>query len=311
MRQFTNDFHEWHRMKTICESLSPTNDQKINLLHTLTWLKHRENKWNSHRPLTSALLLTGDQSIAVLWHHTNTYIVTGFWPIVLRTYRDSKIGHMYMPPLSIWLIIFLINDWTRFMHYMIPCKHVRNKNNSWFLFDLQASSETAPIILHPQRRQSQEEPRPLGERLYPQPAWVTRTLQWIPRNVYVKRKGIYMVIDFNYSKPWVYHFHTLQWCHNGRDSVSNHQPHDCFLNRLFRNRSKKTSKLRVTGLCAGNSPEAGEFPAQMASYAENVSIWWRHHIRLIFLSNYISVLLTHWGLEMPHAIMDIGQHWFR
>ena len=41
----------------------------------------------------------------------------------------------------------------------------------------------------------------------------------------------------------------------------------------------KTSKLRVTGLCAGNSPETGEFPAQMASNAENVSIWWRHHDR--------------------------------
>ena len=40
---------------------------------------------------------------------------------------------------------------------------------------------------------------------------------------------------------------------------------------------RKISKLRVTGLCAGNSPEAGEFPAQMASNAENVSIWWRHH----------------------------------
>ena len=40
---------------------------------------------------------------------------------------------------------------------------------------------------------------------------------------------------------------------------------------------KKTSKLRVTGLCAGNSPVTGEFPAQMASNAEIVSIWWRHH----------------------------------
>ena len=40
---------------------------------------------------------------------------------------------------------------------------------------------------------------------------------------------------------------------------------------------KKTSKLRVTGLCAGNSPGTGEFPAQMASNAENVCIWWRHH----------------------------------
>ena len=33
----------------------------------------------------------------------------------------------------------------------------------------------------------------------------------------------------------------------------------------------------VTGLCAVNSPGTGEFPAQMASYAENASIRWRHH----------------------------------
>ena len=59
--------------------------------------------------------------------------------------------------------------------------------------------------------------------------------------------------------------------------VSNHQPNDCLLNRLFRGRSMKTSKFRVTGLCEGNSPGTGEFPAQMASNAENVSIWWRHH----------------------------------
>ena len=73
----------------------------------------------------------------------------------------------------------------------------------------------------------------------------------------------------------------LRWRHNGHDSVSNHQPRDCVLNRLFRPRSKKTSKLRVTGLCAGNSPEAGEFPAQMASNAEDVSIWWRHHVHSV------------------------------
>ena len=71
--------------------------------------------------------------------------------------------------------------------------------------------------------------------------------------------------------------HPLRWRHNRSDSVSNHQPHHCLLNRLFRRRSKKTSKFRVTGLCVGNSPGAGEFPAQMASNAENVSIWWRHH----------------------------------
>ena len=42
---------------------------------------------------------------------------------------------------------------------------------------------------------------------------------------------------------------------------------------LFRRSSKKTSKLRVTGLCEGNSPVTGDFPAQMASNTENVSIF--------------------------------------
>ena len=70
---------------------------------------------------------------------------------------------------------------------------------------------------------------------------------------------------------------TLQWRHNGRHSCSDHQPHDGLLNRLFRCRSKKLSKLRVTGLCTGNSPMTGEFPATRASNAENFPIWWRHH----------------------------------
>ena len=44
------------------------------------------------------------------------------------------------------------------------------------------------------------------------------------------------------------------WRHNDHNGVSNHQPHGCLLSRLFRRRSRKTSKLRITGLCAGNSP---------------------------------------------------------
>ena len=63
--------------------------------------------------------------------------------------------------------------------------------------------------------------------------------------------------------------------HNGRDGVSNHQPDDCLLNCLLTRRSKTTTKLR---LCVGNSPVTGEFPAQRASNAENVSISWRHHV---------------------------------
>ena len=70
---------------------------------------------------------------------------------------------------------------------------------------------------------------------------------------------------------------SLQLRHKGHGGVSNHQLYDCLLNRLFRKRWKR-SKLRVTGLCEGNSLVTGEFPTQRASNAENISIWWRHHV---------------------------------
>ena len=65
--------------------------------------------------------------------------------------------------------------------------------------------------------------------------------------------------------------------HNELEGVSNDQPLDCLLNRLFRRRSKETSRLCVSGLCEGNWPVIGEFPAQRASNAENASIHWRHN----------------------------------
>ena len=74
---------------------------------------------------------------------------------------------------------------------------------------------------------------------------------------------------------------SLQWRHDERDG----RRFECLLNRLFRRRS--TSKLCVTGLCEGNSPVAGEFPARRASNAENVSIWWRHHVLWVLNSDWI------------------------
>ena len=50
------------------------------------------------------------------------------------------------------------------------------------------------------------------------------------------------------------HTYALRWRHNGCKGVSNHQPNDCLLKRLFRRRSKEVSKLRVTGLREANSP---------------------------------------------------------
>ena len=95
----------------------------------------------------------------------------------------------------------------------------------------------------------------------------------------------------------------LQWRHNERNGVSNHQPQDCSINCLFRRRSKKISKLCVTDHCEGNSPVTSEFLAQRASNAENFSIWWRHyeHITLwgfIFRWEYISILWHKNTLEL-------------
>ena len=72
---------------------------------------------------------------------------------------------------------------------------------------------------------------------------------------------------------------SLQWRHNERNDVSNHPRIDSLLNYLFSCGSKKASKLRVTGLdCEGNPSVTGGFPSQRDSNAENVSIWWRHHV---------------------------------
>ena len=68
---------------------------------------------------------------------------------------------------------------------------------------------------------------------------------------------------------------TLQWRHNGRDGVSNNQPHDCLPFFILAQIKEDTIAPRHWPL--GNSPMTGEFPTQMASNAENVFIWWRHH----------------------------------
>ena len=67
-------------------------------------------------------------------------------------------------------------------------------------------------------------------------------------------------------------FLTLRWRHSESHDVSNYRRLDCLLYRLFTRRPKKPPKLRITGLCEGNSPVTGEFPAQKASDAENGSI---------------------------------------
>ena len=93
----------------------------------------------------------------------------------------------------------------------------------------------------------------------------------------------------------------LQWRHSGRDGVSNNQPNDCLLNRLF---SADQRKHQSSASLVFWGELTGEFPAQRASTAENISIWWRQH-GLFYNSGCVdtaisSVLLQHmeaWGLR--------------
>ena len=95
----------------------------------------------------------------------------------------------------------------------------------------------------------------------------------------------------------------LQWRHNDHDNVSNHQPPGCLLNRLFYRRSKKTSKLRVTGLCVGNSPglvnspHKGPVTRKMFPFGDVIMHWHGPQVRFFTIcairtANFVEILET-------------------
>ena len=102
-------------------------------------------------------------------------------------------------------------------------------------------------------------------------------IQWKQKNlqlrhmarVYRYRNGVSLVNHYN---PFQYIDNKpLQWRHNEHDGVSNHQPHDFYSTAYSgTDESKHQSSASLAFV-------TGDFPAQRASNAENVSIWWRHH----------------------------------
>ena len=71
----------------------------------------------------------------------------------------------------------------------------------------------------------------------------------------------------------------LQWRNNYRAGVSNHRRLDCLPNRLFRRRSKKIKNSMSLVFVRGIHRRP---VAQKARNAENVSIWWCHHVKDAF-----------------------------
>ena len=66
---------------------------------------------------------------------------------------------------------------------------------------------------------------------------------------YFTRKWMYSEVSWEHNKMFlmfmvhfVWSHFALQWRHNERDGVSNHKPHDCLLNRLFKVQIKANIK---------------------------------------------------------------------
>ena len=91
------------------------------------------------------------------------------------------------------------------------------------------------------------------------------------------------------------------WRHNEHDGVSNTSLPIVYSTVYSGADKKNPSKLHVTGLCEGNSPVIGEFPAQRASNVENVSISWRHHD-----IDYIRYNLTIGVLSVPGTALVVA-----
>ena len=80
-------------------------------------------------------------------------------------------------------------------------------------------------------------------------------IKWISILMYLVLVGTHFTCYHSHLLPHPdtsWYMYILRWRHNWHDGVSNHQPHNCLLNRVVRRRSKKTSKPRVTGPCVGS-----------------------------------------------------------
>ena len=115
-----------------------------------------------------------------------------------------------------------------------------------------------------------------------------------------------------YVDAWL----SLRWRHNGRDGVSNNQPHDCLLSRLFRRRSKKTPKLRVTGLCAEpvNSPHKWPVTRKMSAFDDVImgkyvanGTDWQMFGKSLFCNQYIVSVYYPYGAFLSFSVLSIFQ----
>ena len=118
-----------------------------------------------------------------------------------------------------------------------------------------------------------------------------------------KQTKVVHYLSHSHVRYHTYARYPLRWRHNGRDGVSNHQPHHCLLNRVFRRRSKITSKLRVTGLVRGiqrepvNSPHKWPVTWKMSPFDDVIM-----YVEL----NWVIASLTSPSLSFPLSLSIIS-----
>ena len=131
--------------------------------------------------------------------------------------------------------------------------------------------------------------------------------------VFTVPQRMYVVISVErYHTNHVQNTKALLQRHNECNGLLNHRHLDGLLKCLFR--SKKTSKLHVTGLFGGNPPVTGGFPSQRASNVENVSISWRHHgddaIFTLLYNNIGLSVINLWRLATQTSDSELGHRCF-
>ena len=134
------------------------------------------------------------------------------------------------------------------------------------------------------------------------------------RHFDIERAQFLAIAPFGLHKPCCHYIQwqdcSLQGRHNGRDGVSNHQRHHCFLNRLFGSRSKKTSiKAQRHWPLWGeftNGQERGKCFYLMTSSCDNLSYTYIYYIYIYIYPRMRYNFL--WVISMAWHIQTIYQH---
>ena len=128
--------------------------------------------------------------------------------------------------------------------------------------------------------------------------------------------GLWNIAAYLYiSWTWIYthilfrHFNfTLRWRRNGRDGVSNHQPHDCLLNSLLRKHQSPTSLAYVRGIhrWAVNFPHKGLVTLKMFPFDDVIMRYIldscrQKNVLAHNISPSVNTVFTLYILRFPHV----------